>query len=398
MLFCIELIYLQFSMSDVQTISLAIAIFIPILWAIAYLFDGIRRNRARVYLIFFMLAVSVTYMLVYAKFSGNIEVFSVFYPFHAGISLILFPLFYIYIISLTREPKLSVKNFRKTYIHFLIPFLFLLIFLVIQKIFMNKDEEIRFVSYLLDLNEKESSLFYVGKIIYIIAEMIFGLLGLMYFLLSLKQIRNHSRKIQDIFPDTSTKELKWIRTIFAFLVPLIVFFVIIYLMESKIVNENPVLLTISYLSFAIFFWFLGLNGFRQAEIYSLGATAVSPDHENGHLTREQFEEFIQTYHPHRSTNISLFDFCKHLQVDRIVLTKFINREFGTNFRTLINTYRIEDATEMMKEAEMNNKKTNLEELSLKLGFDSSDTFHKVFRRQTGQTPSEYFRKLKNEVL
>jgi AraC-like DNA-binding protein len=380
-------------MLDLKTIAFAIAVFTPLSWAIAFMLDGIRKIRARVYLIFLMFAASITYMLVYAKTSELLEVFALFYPLHLGLSLLLFPLFYLYLDSLTCETKLSIKNFKKIYIHFIVPVLFFLIFFVFQKFLLNREEEVRFVGYLLDLNNEQNELFKTGKKFYYTGITFFGVSGIFYFVLSLLNIRNHYKKIQDVFPSNATKELKWLKTIFVFLLPLILFFVTIHLMESKIVNESPFLLTFSYMLFAVFFWFLGLHGFRQTEVYTPEIVTDHTDVIRKSVTRYEIDEFISKYKPHRRPLISIFDFCIFLQVDRKQLTEVIRKEYKMNFRNLINQHRIDDAIEMINESVQNNTELNLEEVGMKAGFDTYNTFQSVFKNKTGITPADYVKKI-----
>ncbi|MEG7531218.1 MAG: helix-turn-helix transcriptional regulator, partial [Hungatella sp.] len=56
-----------------------------------------------------------------------------------------------------------------------------------------------------------------------------------------------------------------------------------------------------------------------------------------------------------------------------------------NFKNFLNSYRIDKAKELIEK----NPKIKITDLSLLVGFNSSNTFIRVFGKYTGMTPKAY---------
>lgn len=74
------------------------------------------------------------------------------------------------------------------------------------------------------------------------------------------------------------------------------------------------------------------------------------------------------------------------------LTKFS----GTNFRGLVNRYRISEVRQMMEEAVGNAGTISVNAIASASGFNSHTTFYRIFRQSTGLTPREYLIQLKKD--
>jgi len=376
-------------LNELKSIAIALSIFSPLSWAVTYIFDGLKYQRSRIYLMFLMFAASFTFFMSFANFIGFHNFFTCLFPLHAGVALSLFPLFYLYVESLTREIKLSSRNFKRIYFHFIFPVSMLIFYIILQKFLMTNDEEVLFVKYILGLNTQESLLFQVGKLGYSISVIYLIISSFIYLFLSVKMWRKYIKNIHDLFPANPSKELKWVKTLFLFLFVLMIFFSLLHVINNRQLLESPILISASYLSFTLFFWFLGLQGFRQQEIYVPEILNKQSTLLKKEISKEHFEEFIQKHRPHRRTNISAFDFCIFFQIKGECFTEFIAKEYGTTFRNLMNSYRVEDAAELLKSMIQNNRKPDIDEISIKAGFDSVLTFQKVFRQYKGQTLSEF---------
>ena len=69
---------------------------------------------------------------------------------------------------------------------------------------------------------------------------------------------------------------------------------------------------------------------------------------------------------------------------------------GTNFRGLVNRYRINEVRLMMEAAVSKEKAISVNSLAFAAGFNSGTSFYRIFRQYTGLTPNEYIDQLKKE--
>ncbi len=93
-------------------------------------------------------------------------------------------------------------------------------------------------------------------------------------------------------------------------------------------------------------------------------------------------EFIHTnYHK----DIMLIDLAEELNVSEKYCGILFKQRTGENFKTYLNQYRISKAQEFIKEQ----PSLKVTELATRVGFNSSNTFIRVFAKLVGATPGQY---------
>lgn len=92
---------------------------------------------------------------------------------------------------------------------------------------------------------------------------------------------------------------------------------------------------------------------------------------------------------HYAENISTADIATKLYMSVPSFCYQFKKHYGTTFLDYLAQYRITRAIEVYKE-----KETSLSNLASSVGFFDYCYFSRVFRKHTGQSPSEYFNKLK----
>jgi AraC-like DNA-binding protein len=210
-------------------------------------------------------------------------------------------------------------------------------------------------------------------------------------------LRNHMKKIRELFSENDKTELKWLQGLSLVFLLMIVFFVIIHIMKNEKVDENSLLVTLSYLMFAGFFWYLGLNGFRQKEIYNAKELAeINELDSSPRISKKAIEEHLIKTKSYLKPEFNVFDLCYHFHTNRTYLSESIRINFDMNFRGLINHYRIIEAKTRIENSVENNETPDLEKLAISCGFSSYSTFFRVFKSEIGITPSDYIKNIQNK--
>lgn len=108
---------------------------------------------------------------------------------------------------------------------------------------------------------------------------------------------------------------------------------------------------------------------------------------NGALTEsspcfaEQVANFLKAT---RNQNLTSKEICAHFNCSRTYLSTAFNKHFGQSIRHYITALRIEDAKQLLKHSAL-----NITEIAYSTGFTDANYFSNIFKKQTGQTPSEY---------
>lgn len=79
---------------------------------------------------------------------------------------------------------------------------------------------------------------------------------------------------------------------------------------------------------------------------------------------------------------------KELGLNLHQLSEIVNVEFGNNFPSLINQYRIEEAKKLL----LDHPEKTTSEIGSRAGFSSKSTFYMEFKKFTGTNPNAYRRK------
>jgi AraC-like DNA-binding protein len=90
-------------------------------------------------------------------------------------------------------------------------------------------------------------------------------------------------------------------------------------------------------------------------------------------------------------NINVEQFSESIGLPYREVSFAINRVFGTNFFEFINTYRVEEAKRYL--ADERHLDMSVMDILLESGFNSKSSFQRFFKRLTGDSPTEYRKKM-----
>ena len=115
------------------------------------------------------------------------------------------------------------------------------------------------------------------------------------------------------------------------------------------------------------------------------------------LSEAQMDEFykqlllcIQKEEPHLNDDLNLSELANLVGISNHHLSQVINRRAGQTFYDFINRHRVEYAKKLFMNPEYDGNHTIIE-IAFKAGFNSKASFNRVFKKHTGQTPTEFRR-------
>ena len=108
--------------------------------------------------------------------------------------------------------------------------------------------------------------------------------------------------------------------------------------------------------------------------------------------KEKLIYLLETEKIYKQNNINLDFLSQKLDTTRHNTSQVINENFNVSFFELINTYRIEEALEILKNDTDNSM--NIIEVAYAVGFNNKVSFNKSFKKHLEQTPSQYIGNLR----
>ena len=367
---------------DLVNRTIAIIGFVQALFGIL-LFITKRPRHISFYILIVWLALIAIFL------SALLLPFQVVDYFKPGIFPLLFlfgPLLYLYIGSLT------IENFRlkpKSFTH-LIPF----VVICIHRSLVNVVP----ITSSSDLTENPHYIY--NKIYY----SFFILSLLVYWFLSLKLVLNHRKNIPYHFSNyTPRNTLNWsIFVLSLFLIFFIADFSMYYI--RKILQIEIPVFTLLPVNLTLFTFIIILFGTNQTVIYPGIKNAQKEDFlkdENSVLKsdrkllnekqKETLSETVNQYlkdkKPYLNPEYSLQMMADDLSISREKLSYLINSGQQKNFYKLINEFRVEEVKKKLLNP--NFKHYTVLGVGLDCGFNSKTSFNRIFKEETGLTPSEY---------
>ena len=100
-----------------------------------------------------------------------------------------------------------------------------------------------------------------------------------------------------------------------------------------------------------------------------------------HLIREEIRDYIEA---HYMEDISMQCAAAAMRYAETYFSKLFKQCFQMNFSAYLNEFRVEKAKAMMLDPRI-----NVKDIGIACGYSDSNYFARVFKRITGQTPSEY---------
>jgi len=336
---------------------------------------GKRRNNILLGIVFIMIAWNMGDLTL--RLNGVVFKWQFLQLIDDGFFLLYGPIVYIYAKSVIfKDFKLSGRNL----LH-LIPYLLLTISLLSLRSRTPSTVEEIIASDLPWQFYLISALMYAHIFIY---------LGLTY-----NSLRKYRLIIKNKYSQIDQINLDWLSfTLITF--GLLTFISLIHNFIALTGNRSVFIATLVLLLIFIIYFVnkVILKALRQPEIFAGIAQNESSKYLGSNLTPGQIEEYkiqllalLSTEKPFLNPQVSLSDLSEKLSLSTKHLSQVINQSFNKSFFDFINAYRIQEVQQILKESR--DEKLTVLEVMYEAGFNSKSSFNTAFKKETGQTPTEY---------
>ena len=281
------------------------------------------------------------------------------------------PLSYFYI-RLQLGEKLSWKWY---YILHLIPFAIFL-YRIFPFYFLSGELKLKFFTGELKFVEIEVLAFII---IFLSPVQIFS-----YTIIILKHIfkKETTEKLQQA-------HLSWLKLFFSLMMVYAtaqIFFRIVYTISGEI------LVRAIYFPLALFTFIIYAIAYlvivRPERIISLNVFKLrSINLNNSPAIADSLNKLMLEEKPYLNSSLKYSEIAHKLGISTRLLTEVLKKEMGVSFNDYINSFRINEVQDRI--ASKKHEQFTLLSIALDSGFSSKSSFNRVFKKQTGLTPTEY---------
>lgn len=341
-----------------------------------------------------MLNVALFFTTFAVLYSGNQLLYKYFDEIFIFSSLCIFPLYYLYLIHLTKD---SIH--QKKYLWHIAPAAFLLmLYIIFESRLTHKEYEdyiLNFIHSRSIINFSPSNPVSQLEIVFLIVRVYYLVQIFLYILLGLRISISWETRLTESLSETTGKEIRLIKTLsmLSFIITIFAYFIdsfgIFFVPESSLILLLPM-----FLSAPIFFK-IGQIGYEQnftvsdLEEVELEAVKIgSPfTNENPSKIRKNLEILMNEERIYLIPDLRISTVCERLHTNRTYLSQVLNDELKLNFNCYINKYRVEHAILLLKDSTWRNY--SLEKFAELSGFGSTISMIRAFKQITGKTPSEF---------
>lgn len=230
-----------------------------------------------------------------------------------------------------------------------------------------------------------------------------------YLVLTFLMIRRHQKAIQGYYSYSSEKiNLHWLRNLLIGMAVIWAVVITVNAFGNDSTNDAPI-----YVTVVLFVIFMGYFGIRQGNIFTTTAGPAEMTHglkteaipstgpdsiqkryaksglkDNEADTIEgQLKILMEKDKLYLDENLTLPKLAVEMDILPNYLSQVINERYGKNFYDFVNTFRVEEFKEIIRDPKK--RRYTLLTLAMECGFNSKSSFNKYFKKATGKTPSEY---------
>ena len=108
------------------------------------------------------------------------------------------------------------------------------------------------------------------------------------------------------------------------------------------------------------------------------------DEEQSSLIATKIEKAMREDEIYLDASLSLQKLAKHIFTSPNYISQTLNETQGVNFFDYVNKYRLGAAKRMLEQSN-----DSVLDIAMRVGFNAKSSFYSAFKKETGQTPSQY---------
>lgn len=227
-----------------------------------------------------------------------------------------------------------------------------------------------------------------------------ALVPIVYIILCFLALKKYQKILPEYYSALEKINLNWLKYIIG---SLIILFIVVFCMIVLGTQTNSIpfdrifqivaVVQSGYLFCIVFFSLRQSLVFHQQAILDVNASSTQEEKinvqnkERTDIISQKLLKFMETEKPYLDEELNLQKLSLLMNISTHQLSFTINQGLNTNFYKFVNAYRIKEVKKKLTDPEF--EKYSILGIAFESGFNSKSTFNKIFKDETGITPSEF---------
>lgn len=227
-----------------------------------------------------------------------------------------------------------------------------------------------------------------------------------YFYRCFKLLKHYRTLVKHRYASLSTIDLRWV----GIWVQGLLLFAFLDVFTGSLAAIYPPIGSLIYLNVLYLvglIWYIGYFGLRQTQVFlpevniirsptpaiakSVSMVKVFKGETEIARLKQKLHEVVFEQALYKEEDVSMHRIAEILGTTDKKLSELINKELDTNFYEYINRFRVQAFQERIRSGA--GKHLTLLAIAYESGFNSKATFNRIFKKQTGLTPSQFKKKI-----
>ncbi len=380
-----------------KTVLLLNPVYVTLFWAIVLSFRNDRQVPGQ-FLGKFMFVAFVLYLSHLLYFSGQYQVYYYLDSIYIFSSLLVYPLYHIYVRLLTVDDRFSVRLHCR---YLIVPFIVFLLHLTGYFI-MDKAEAIFYIAKVQPGSGEVAGITSYMQYVYSIFRIAFILQVLYYLYRNFRLILAHNHRLGDFYSNPESRKLGWVQFFNISLAVISFASAIAAAIGRDFFSASELHLAIPSVIFSSLLFLIGLLGNLQEKVVVDGFNLPDNDDYAGGEDRDKRSENIYSDNLRikmdelfinkmvfRNPDLKIWDLSNMLGTNRTYTSKLINNYYGRNFCSHVNFYRVQYAKKILGK----NKGLFNEDVAESSGFGSVSSLLRAFKTIEKKSLGDYRKEL-----
>lgn len=372
-------------------------VYVTLFWAVVLNFYNTRKHPPKAFLGKFMVVSFVVYLSHLFYFSGNMQVYYYLDSMYLLASLLVYPLYHIYVRLLTVDQSFAWRQHTRFLV---LPFIVFMLYFA-GHILMSQSQHKVFIEEVSARNLQAKGLQQYMVIMYVLARVVFIGQVFYYLYANFRIILKNHKRLQDFYSNTEDKRLQWVQFFNFSLALTSIASIAVAVVGRDAFATGHYSLAAPSVVFSFMLFFIGLLGNTQNRVHDeIDQSNVTekqlqekePSEINDSRLKQEMEVLFAEQMIFKDPQLKIWDVCKMIGTNRTYISRFINTEYQRNFCNHVNHYRTRYVKKLLQE-DASLKNDQLAEMA---GFGSVNSLYRAFQTEEGKSLSKYRKQISSQ--